>query len=180
MLWLSGLLEQMAVGLLPFGATCPEQQAPNGMATALAPIRRLAHPSERGILAPPAARVSPDRSCATDTALACRLRRRYTPPLSASPGLNGHARPRLLAVFIPFGWASANQKETKMPKLKTKSSVKKRFKITATGKVLAGPGNKRHGLINRSQKVKRSNRGSQTLTHADGLTVKQWAPYGIG
>ncbi len=37
-----------------------------------------------------------------------------------------------------------------MPKMKTKSSVKKRFKITATGKVLAGPGNKRHGLINRS------------------------------
>jgi large subunit ribosomal protein L35 len=78
------------------------------------------------------------------------------------------------------GGAGADQKETKMPKLKTKSSVKKRFKITATGKVLAGPGNKRHGLINRSQKMKRSNRGSQTLTHADGITVKQWAPYGIG
>jgi large subunit ribosomal protein L35 len=75
--------------------------------------------------------------------------------------------------------AGTNQKETKMPKLKTKSAVKKRFKITATGKVLAGPGNKRHGLINRSQKAKRANRGSQTLTHADGLTVKQWAPYGI-
>ena len=57
--------------------------------------------------------------------------------------------------------------------------VKKRFKITATGKVLAGPGNKRHGLINRSQKMKRQGRGSQVLTHADGLTVKQWAPYGI-
>jgi large subunit ribosomal protein L35 len=66
-----------------------------------------------------------------------------------------------------------------MPKMKTKSSVKKRFKITATGKVLAGPGNKRHGLINRSQKMKRTSRGSQTLTHADGLTVKQWAPYGL-
>ncbi len=66
-----------------------------------------------------------------------------------------------------------------MPKLKTKSAVKKRFKITATGKVLAGPGKKRHGLINRSQKMKRQNRGSQTLTHADGLTVKQWAPYGL-
>jgi large subunit ribosomal protein L35 len=66
-----------------------------------------------------------------------------------------------------------------MPKMKTKSSVKKRFKITATGKVLAGPGNKRHGLINRSQKTKRTNRGSQVLTHADGITVKQWAPYGI-
>ena len=66
-----------------------------------------------------------------------------------------------------------------MPKLKTKSSVKKRFKITANGKVLAGPGNKRHGLINRSQKTKRQNRGSQVLTHADALTVKQWAPYGL-
>jgi large subunit ribosomal protein L35 len=66
-----------------------------------------------------------------------------------------------------------------MPKLKTKSSVKKRFKITATGKVLAGPGNKRHGLINRPQKMKRTNRGSQTLTEMDAKTVKQWAPYGI-
>jgi len=66
-----------------------------------------------------------------------------------------------------------------MPKMKTKSSVKKRFKITATGKVLAGPGMKRHNLINRSQKVKRTNRGSQTLTDMDAKTVKQWAPYGL-
>jgi large subunit ribosomal protein L35 len=76
--------------------------------------------------------------------------------------------------------AGANRKETQMPKVKTKSSVKKRFKITATGKVLAGPGMKRHGLINRSQKMKRTNRGSQTLTDADAKTVKQWAPYGLG
>ena len=67
-----------------------------------------------------------------------------------------------------------------MPKLKTKSSVKKRFKITATGKVLAGPAGKRHGLIKRTQKMKRTARGTMTLTHADGLTVKQWAPYGLG
>ena len=66
-----------------------------------------------------------------------------------------------------------------MPKMKTKSSVKKRFKITATGKVLAGPGKKRHGLINRPQKMKRTNRGSQTLTEMDGRTVKQWAPYAM-
>jgi large subunit ribosomal protein L35 len=38
---------------------------------------------------------------------------------------------------------------------------------------------KRHGLINRPQKMKRTNRGSQTLTEADGKTVKQWAPYGL-
>ena len=43
--------------------------------------------------------------------------------------------------------AGLQRQETKMPKLKTKSSVKKRFKITATGKVLAGPGKKRHNLM---------------------------------
>jgi large subunit ribosomal protein L35 len=74
----------------------------------------------------------------------------------------------------------ASNKETEMPKMKTKSSVKKRFKITATGKVLAGPGMKRHGLINRSQKMKRTNRRHQTLTDMDARTVKQWAPYGLG
>jgi large subunit ribosomal protein L35 len=78
------------------------------------------------------------------------------------------------------GRGRSQPKETQMPKMKTKSSVKKRFKITATGKVLAGPGMKRHGLINRPQKMKRQNRGSQVLTEADGKTVKQWAPYGLG
>jgi len=72
-----------------------------------------------------------------------------------------------------------SRRRPKMPKMKTKSSVKKRFKITATGKVLAGPGMKRHGLINRPQKMKRTNRGSQTLTEMDAKTVKQWAPYGL-
>ena len=67
-----------------------------------------------------------------------------------------------------------------MPKMKTKSSVKKRFKITATGKVLAGPGMKRHGLINRPQKMKRQHRGTQVLAEPDARTVKQWAPYGLG
>ena len=66
-----------------------------------------------------------------------------------------------------------------MPKLKTKSSVKKRFKITATGKVLSGPCGKRHGLIKRPQKMKRTARGTQTLPAQDGRTVKQWAPYGL-
>jgi large subunit ribosomal protein L35 len=75
---------------------------------------------------------------------------------------------------------AVHSKGDQMPKMKTKSSVKKRFKITATGKVLAGPGMKRHGLINRSQKMKRTNRGSQTLTEMDAKTIKQWAPYGLG
>ena len=66
-----------------------------------------------------------------------------------------------------------------MPKMKTKSSVKKRFKLTATGKVMAGPGKKRHNLSARSSKVKRQNTGNQVLRHQDGITVKQWLPYGL-
>ncbi|HEX4171741.1 MAG TPA: 50S ribosomal protein L35 [Acetobacteraceae bacterium] len=64
-------------------------------------------------------------------------------------------------------------------KMKTKSSVKKRFKLTATGKVKAGPGMKRHNLSARTQKAKRSNRRMQVLTPMDARTVKSWAPYGL-
>ena len=65
-----------------------------------------------------------------------------------------------------------------MSKMKTKSSVKKRFRLTASGKVLAGSGNKRHQLTAKTNKMKRQNRGSQVLRHQDGLTVLQWMPYG--
>ncbi len=78
----------------------------------------------------------------------------------------------------PLGGLAA-KKENEMPKAKTKSSVKKRFRTTATGKVLAGPGLKRHNLSARTQKAKRTNRGSQVLTPMDARTVKQWAPYGL-
>ena len=67
-----------------------------------------------------------------------------------------------------------------MPKMKTKSSVKKRFKITATGKAISGPGGKRHNLMARTQKNKRNGRGGQVMTDMDARTVKQWAPYGLG
>jgi large subunit ribosomal protein L35 len=69
--------------------------------------------------------------------------------------------------------------EKKMPKMKTKASVKKRFKITGTGKVVSGPQGKQHNLMARTQKAKRSARGNQTLTAADARTVRQWAPYGL-
>ena len=66
-----------------------------------------------------------------------------------------------------------------MPKLQTKSSVKKRFSITATGKVKAGHGFKRHNLACKSQKMKRQNRRTMVLTDMDARTVKQWTPYGL-
>jgi large subunit ribosomal protein L35 len=66
-----------------------------------------------------------------------------------------------------------------MPKLKTKSGVKKRFKITATGKVKVGVAGKRHRLISHNAKYIRQNRGTKVLTDQDGKHVKAWAPYGL-
>ena len=39
-----------------------------------------------------------------------------------------------------------------MPKLKTKSGAKKRFKVTASGKVKYAQRGKRHGMIKRTKK----------------------------
>jgi large subunit ribosomal protein L35 len=66
-----------------------------------------------------------------------------------------------------------------MPKLKTKSGVKKRFKITATGKVKAGVAGKRHRLIGHNGKYIRQNRGTKVLNASDAQVVKAWAPYGL-
>ncbi len=66
-----------------------------------------------------------------------------------------------------------------MPKLKTKSGVKKRFKITATGKVKHGVAGKRHRLISHNAKYIRQNRGTSVACDADAKTVKKWAPYGL-
>jgi large subunit ribosomal protein L35 len=64
-----------------------------------------------------------------------------------------------------------------MPKLKTKSGAKKRFKITGTGKVMAQAQGKRHGMIKRTPKFVRSARGTMTLTDSDAKIVKKYMPY---
>jgi large subunit ribosomal protein L35 len=69
--------------------------------------------------------------------------------------------------------------ESQMPKLKTKSGVKKRFKMTATGKLKHGVAGKRHRLISHNGKYIRQNRGTSVLSDADTATVKAWAPYGL-
>lgn len=64
-----------------------------------------------------------------------------------------------------------------MPKMKTKSSAKKRFKVTGTGKVLAGQAGKRHGMIKRSNKFLRNARGTTELSAPDSKIVKSYMPY---
>lgn len=65
-----------------------------------------------------------------------------------------------------------------MPKMKTKSSVKKRFRLTGTGKVRANVAYKRHQLSAKSVKMKRQTRGTMILCKADAGIVKQFMPYG--
>jgi large subunit ribosomal protein L35 len=64
--------------------------------------------------------------------------------------------------------------ESKMPKLKTKSGAKKRFKITGTGKVVYAHQGKRHGMIKRTNKAIRNLRGTSVLFKTDGDNVKKY------
>ena len=65
------------------------------------------------------------------------------------------------------------------PKLKTKSGAKKRFKITATGKLKAGVAGKRHRLISHNAKYIRQNRGTKVMSEADAKIIKTYLPYGL-
>jgi large subunit ribosomal protein L35 len=90
---------------------------------------------------------------------------------------HAHARIfELTPVNRAFGSFPA-QKESQMPKLKTKSGAKKRFKVTGTGKVLAAHAGKRHGMIKRSKKQIRQLRGTDVLFKTDGERIrKYWLP----
>jgi large subunit ribosomal protein L35 len=66
------------------------------------------------------------------------------------------------------------QQESQMPKLKTKSGAKKRFKVTATGKVMAAQRGKRHGMIKRTKKQIRQLRGTRVLFKTDGDNIKKY------
>jgi large subunit ribosomal protein L35 len=59
--------------------------------------------------------------------------------------------------------------QVKMPKVKTNSSAKKRFKVTATGKIMHQKSFKRHILTKKSKKRKRNMRkdGEVAKSHVD-------------
>jgi large subunit ribosomal protein L35 len=65
-------------------------------------------------------------------------------------------------------------KESQMPKLKTKSGAKKRFKVTGTGKVLYAQSRKRHGMIKRTKKQIRQLRGTNVLFKTDGDNIQKY------
>lgn len=65
-----------------------------------------------------------------------------------------------------------------MPKIKTKSGARKRFRLTASGKVRANPASKRHNLRKRPKKMKRQARGTMILADGDARLVKSYMPNG--
>lgn len=58
-----------------------------------------------------------------------------------------------------------------MPKMKSHSGVKKRFKLTAKGKVKTGQSGKQHFMRRRSKSQIRDLRGTTTLSPADAKRV---------
>jgi large subunit ribosomal protein L35 len=64
-----------------------------------------------------------------------------------------------------------------MPKMKTKSGAKKRFSRTASGKIKMNVAHKRHRLISKPTKMKRTARGTTTLRKGDTRLVLTYMPY---
>lgn len=64
-----------------------------------------------------------------------------------------------------------------MPKLKTKSSAKKRFRLTASGKVVRPFANKQHNMRKRGNRMLRQARGTTTMKECDARLVRRHMPY---
>ena len=63
-------------------------------------------------------------------------------------------------------------------KIKTKSSAKKRFKFTNSGKIKRSKAKTNHILTKKDPKTKRNLRTSGTIAKADVSSVKRMLPYG--
>ena len=66
-----------------------------------------------------------------------------------------------------------------MPKLKTKSSAKKRFRLPKSGKVKMPQAGKRHGMIKRTNSQIRKQRGTTIMSKQDSKIVKSYMPYSL-
>lgn len=64
-----------------------------------------------------------------------------------------------------------------MPKLKTKRSAAKRFKVTGTGKLKRFKAYKSHILTKKSSKTKRNLRKATIVDESNAKTMKKILPY---
>lgn len=63
-----------------------------------------------------------------------------------------------------------------MPKMKTKSGAKKRFRVRPGGTVKCGQAFKRHILTKKTTKSKRQLRGATNVSESDVLSVMRMMP----
>lgn len=66
-----------------------------------------------------------------------------------------------------------------MPKLKTKRSLKKRFKFTKKGKIKRSKAFKSHLLTKKSRKRKRALKRAGIVSREDAKVLKRLMPYGV-
>ncbi|QKM64797.1 50S ribosomal protein L35 [Polynucleobacter tropicus] len=64
-----------------------------------------------------------------------------------------------------------------MPKMKSKSSAKKRFTVRAGGSIKRGQAFKRHILTKKTTKNKRHLRGSAEVAKSDIKSIRSMLPY---
>lgn len=64
-----------------------------------------------------------------------------------------------------------------MPKMKTKSSAKKRFRVRPGGTVKRGQAFKRHILTKKSTKTKRHLRGATSVHKTDMVGITKMLPF---
>ncbi len=65
-----------------------------------------------------------------------------------------------------------------MPKMKTKSGAKKRFKVTKSGKVKSKQAFMRHMQMNKPKSMKRKARGTDVLSDPDArIVLRNFLPY---
>ena len=67
---------------------------------------------------------------------------------------------------------------TKPPKMKTHKGAKKRFKITATGKIMRAKGMKSHNRRKKAPRVKRQFDRMVVLDSTNAGAVEKLLPYG--
>lgn len=64
-----------------------------------------------------------------------------------------------------------------MPKMKTKSGAKKRFKVSSSGRIKRAQAYKRHILTKKSTKTKRQLRSVVEIHDSDRASVRAMLPY---
>jgi large subunit ribosomal protein L35 len=64
-----------------------------------------------------------------------------------------------------------------MPKIKSNSGAKKRFRVTKKGKAIRAKGFKSHLLEGKSPQRKRRLRGTGTTAHTELKRIKRMLPY---